>query len=76
MGGVVGVGKSCRTMHLGLSLVCVRGEAAMKQHQKISKYLNIKAFFFLGIQNQIKQKQYQQIENTIESYSNGLRGPA
>ena len=49
----------------------------MKQHQKISKYLNIKAFFFfLGIQNQIKQKQYQQIENTIESYSNGLRGPA
>ena len=50
----------------------------MKQHQKISKYLKINVFFFffLGIQNQIKQKQYQQTENTIQSYSNGLRGPA
>lgn len=50
MGGVAGGGKACRAMPLGLSLLYVRGEPAMKcwenQHQEISKYLNIKFFFF------------------------------
>lgn len=43
-GGACMVGLSCRTEHLGLFLLYVRGEPAMKQHQEISKFLNINAF--------------------------------
>ena len=48
------VGLSCRTEHLGLFLLYVRGEPAMKQHQDISKFLNINAFFRSPGSNQSK----------------------
>lgn len=43
--GVEGAEQIRRTEHLELSLLCVRPEPAMKQHQEICKFLNRNALF-------------------------------